>query len=247
MTLQNEVAIVTGAGSGIGRATALRLAADGAHVVAADIAKAQATVDEIAAAGGSAIAFELDVTDSAGWSALVSAATEAFGAPTRLANIAGIVSPGPDTPLEQTEEAWARILDVNLKSAWLGMRAVLPGMLAARAGSIVNIASEAAVIGIPGLLAYSATKTGVVGITRSAAIEHAGDGITINAVAPGFIKTPIQDGLTQEAIDAMVAGIPSRRIGQPSDIAGAIAFLFGADATYITGQVLAVDGGWGIS
>jgi len=136
---------------------------------------------------------------------------------------------------------------VNLKSAWLGMRAVLPGMIERRSGSIVNIASEAALIGIPGLLAYSATKTGIVGITRSSAIEHASDGITINAVAPGFIRTPIQDGLTQEAIDAMVAGIPAGRIGRPDDIAGTMAFLFSPDAAYITGQVVAVDGGWGVS
>ena len=247
MRLEGKVAMVTGAGSGIGRATAERVAAEGASVLCADLANAAATAEGIAAAGGTAAGFEMDVREAGAWGEAVAKATQDFGSLHLLANIAGVVSTGTDTVLEQTEEEWARILDVNVRGTWLGMKAALPTMLDQGEGRIVNIASEAALIGIPGLAAYSASKGAITGLTRQAAIEYVKQGVTVNAIAPGFIRTAIQDGIEQSLLDDMAAGIPIGRFGKPEDIAASIAHLFSDDGAYITGQVLAVDGGWGVA
>lgn len=246
MKLKDKVAIVTGAASGIGRATAQRVAAEGASVLCADISDPAATAQQIQSSGGSAQAFQLDVRDPAAWDEAVKAAQGSFGEVDLLANVAGVVATGVDTATDQSLDDWDRVLSINLKGTWLGMRAVLRGMLD-RGGAIVNIASEAAIIGIPGLLAYTASKGGVAAMTRQVAIEYVKRGVTVNAIAPGFIRTPIQDGIDQPLLDDMAAGIPIGYFGKPEDIAATIAHLFSADGAYITGQVIAVDGGWGVS
>lgn len=247
MKLKDKVAIVTGAGSGIGRATAMRVAAEGAAVLCADLANAGQTAAEIDEAGGTASALEMDVSDASSWDEAVSAAEQRHGAVELLANIAGVVADGVDTAVEQTESGWDRVVNINLKGTWLGMRAVLPTMIDGGSGRIVNIASEAAILGIPGLLAYTASKGGVAALTRQVAIEYVKQGITVNAIAPGFIRTPIQDGIDQQLLDDMAAGIPIGYFGKPEDIAGTVAHLFSPDGGYIAGQLIAVDGGWGVA
>jgi NAD(P)-dependent dehydrogenase (short-subunit alcohol dehydrogenase family) len=243
------VAIVTGAGSGIGEAIAIRLAEEGAGVVCADVAKASATAKQIADAGGQAVDITMDVRDSSGWDAAVSLARERYGTVDLLANVAGVltgVATGVDTALSQTEEEWQRIIDINLKGYWLGMRAVLPGMLELGRGRIVNISSVLGIIGTPEVMAYSASKGGIAAMTRAVAVDHAKMGITVNAVAPGHTKTPIQDGLDfgEADLQAMIERIPAGRIGYPPGVAAMVAFLMSDEAGYITGQEIAVDGGW---
>ncbi|MDO8212598.1 SDR family NAD(P)-dependent oxidoreductase [Conexibacter sp. CPCC 206217] len=244
MKLSGKIAIVTGAGSGIGRATAQRCAAEGAQVLCCDVANADATASGI---GDAAAAYAMDVREPAAWEGAVAEAKQRFGDVDLLANIAGVVAKGDDTALGQDLEDWERIISINLKGPWLGMRAVLPTMLQRGSGVIVNIASEAAIIGIPGLLAYTASKGGIAALTRQVAIEYVRQGVTVNAIAPGFIRTAIQDGIEQSLLDDMAAGIPIGRFGAPEDIAASIAHLFSADGQYITGQVIAVDGGWGVA
>lgn len=247
MKLEGRSAIVTGAGSGIGKATAERAATEGAAVLCADISGAEATAEAIASAGGTAAAIEMDVRDADAWEEAVSRAKEELGALHLLANIAGVVSAGTDSVIEQTEAEWERIVGINLRGSWLGMKAVLPTMLEQEQGRIVNIASEAALIGIPGLAAYTASKGAIAALTRQAAIEYVKQGVTVNAIAPGFIRTAIQDTIEQSLLDEMAAGIPIGHFGKPADIAASIAHLFSDDGAYITGQVIAVDGGWGVS
>jgi NAD(P)-dependent dehydrogenase (short-subunit alcohol dehydrogenase family) len=246
MRLAGKIALVTGAGSGIGRATAQRLAHDGAHVFCVDVAKADVVAAEIATAGGSATPAVLDVVDAAGWAALIATVRDQAGGVDFLANVAGVVSRGPDTVLEQTEEEWDRVVNIDLKGTWLGMRAVLPSMIERGGGRIVNIASMAAVLGIRNLAAYTSAKGGVAALTRQVAIEHVEQNITVNAIAPGFIRTPIVDGLPEEMLKEMAGGIPMKRLGAPSDIAAMIAHLCSDDGSYITGQLIAIDGGWSI-
>ena len=247
MRLEGKVAIVTGAGSGIGRASAMRLAREGAAVLCVDVMSAAATADEIRAAGGAVAEIEMDVRDPSAWADAVARAESTFGPVDCLANIAGVVSTGTDTVLEQTEEEWARILDVNLRGSWLGMRAVLPSMLTCEDGRIVNIASEAALIGMPGLAAYSATKGAIQALTRQAAIEYVKKGVTVNAIAPGYIRTPIQDGIDPDLLAEQAAALPPGYLGKPDDVAGSVAYLCSGDASYVTGQTLAIDGGWCVS
>jgi NAD(P)-dependent dehydrogenase (short-subunit alcohol dehydrogenase family) len=247
MKLSGKVAVVTGAASGIGRATARRAAAEGAAVVCADIADPGETVSQIAGEGGRAAVVEHDVRRAESWARLVDRARSELGPIDLLANVAGIVASGTDTAIDQDEAEWDRVLETNLKGTWLGMRSVLPGMVERGRGAIVNIASEAALIGIPGLLSYTASKGGVAGLTRQVAIEYVKQGVTVNAIAPGFIRTAIQDGMDQALLDDMAAGIPIGRFGAPEDIAASVVHLFSADGAYITGQVLAVDGGWGVA
>jgi NAD(P)-dependent dehydrogenase (short-subunit alcohol dehydrogenase family) len=244
MKLNGKVALVTGAGSGIGRATARRVAAEGAAVLCVDLALADATAATIEADGGRSAAVTMDVRDAAAWAAAVAEVVERYGPLDLLANVAGVVSTGPDTVVDQSEDGWDRIVAINLRGSWLGMRAVLPGMLDRARGRIVNIASEAALIGMPGLAAYSATKGAIAALTRQAAIEYVAAGVTVNAIAPGYIRTPIQDGIDPALLAEQAAALPTGYWGQPEDIAASIAHLFSDDASYITGQVLAVDGGW---
>jgi NAD(P)-dependent dehydrogenase (short-subunit alcohol dehydrogenase family) len=243
--LQGKTAILTGAASGQGRATAILAAQEGANVVCVDITDPQPTVDEITAAGGVALCRKHDVRDATAWVETVELAREEFGGVYLLGNIAGVVSKA-DSAHELTEEEWQRVIDINLKGVWLGTRAVLPTMIDRHEGRIVNVASLAATVGLTGLAAYSASKAGVVGLTRQTAVEYGPSGIRVNAITPGVIDTPMNYDNPPEMTAAFLANTPCGRAGEAEEIAGAIIFLASKEADFITGQVLGVDGGWSV-
>ncbi|MBD2039353.1 3-oxoacyl-[acyl-carrier-protein] reductase [Microcoleus sp. FACHB-672] len=240
--LRDQVAIVTGASRGIGRAIALALAAEGAKIAvnyASSSAAAEEIVGAIEAAGGSAMALQADVSKTDGVEALINGTLEKWGRVDILVNNAGITR---DTLLLRMKlEDWQAVIDLNLTGVFLCTRAVSKIMLKQRAGRIINIASVAGQMGNPGQANYSAAKAGVIGFTKTVAKELASRGITVNAVAPGFITTDMTDGLKSEEI---LKFIPLGRYGQPEEVAGLVRFL-AADsaAAYITGQVINVDGG----
>ena len=242
-TLAGQVAVVTGASRGIGRATAIALAAVGAQVVvnyARSSTAAAEVVAEITAAGGSAIALQGDVSDPAQVDALIQATLDQWGRIDVLVNNAGITR---DTLLLRMKlEDWQAVINLNLTGVFLCTKAVSKLMLKQRQGRIINIASVAGLMGNPGQANYSAAKAGVVGFTKTVAKELAPRGVTVNAVAPGFIQTDMTENLPNT--EAILQMIPLGRYGQPEEIAGVIRFL-AADpaAAYITGQVLTVDGG----
>jgi 3-oxoacyl-[acyl-carrier protein] reductase len=240
--LEGKVAIVTGASRGIGKATALALAAEGAAVVvnyASSSGAADAVVAAITGGGGQAIALKADVSQEAEVEAMFAATIEKFGRVDVLVNNAGITR---DTLLLRMKlEDWQAVIDLNLTGVFLCTRAASKIMLKQKSGRIINITSVAGQMGNPGQANYSAAKAGVIGFTRTVARELASRGITVNAVAPGFIATDMTNDLNAEPILAM---IPLNRYGQPEDIAGMIQFLAAAPAAgYITGQVFNVDGG----
>lgn len=240
--LRDQVAIVTGASRGIGRAIALALAAEGAKIAvnyASSSASAEEIVGAIEAAGGSAMALQADVSKTDGVEALINGTLEKWGRVDILVNNAGITR---DTLLLRMKlEDWQAVIDLNLTGVFLCTRAVSKIMLKQRAGRIINIASVAGQMGNPGQANYSAAKAGVIGFTKTVAKELASRGITVNAVAPGFITTDMTDGLKS---DEILKFIPLGRYGQPEEVAGLVRFL-AADsaAAYITGQVINVDGG----
>ncbi|APD47454.1 3-oxoacyl-[acyl-carrier-protein] reductase [Synechococcus sp. CS-602] len=240
--LQGQTALVTGASRGIGRAIALALAADGAEVVvnyANSASAAEAVVAEIEAAGGRAHALQADVSEEGQVDGLIQAVLERCGRLDVLVNNAGITRDG--LLLRMKTADWKAVIDLNLTGVFLCTRAASRSMLKARRGRIINITSVVGLTGNAGQTNYSAAKAGVVGFTRSTAAEFASRGITVNAVAPGFIATEMTQDLNVEPI---LKAIPLGRLGQPEDVAGAVRFL-AADpaAAYITGQVLQVDGG----
>lgn len=241
-TLNGKVAIVTGASRGIGRATAIALAAEGAKVVvnyASSSSAADQVVAEIQALGSDAIAQAADVSKADQVDALVSATMEKWGQIDILVNNAGITR---DTLLLRMKpEEWQAVIDLNLTGVFLCTRAVSKIMLKQRSGRIINITSVAGLMGNPGQANYSAAKAGVIGFTKTVAKELASRGITVNAVAPGFIETDMTADLKS---DDILKFIPLNRYGKPEEIAGMIRFL-AADpaAAYITGQVMNVDGG----
>lgn len=240
--LQGKVALVTGASRGIGRATALALASEGAAVVVnyASLSSAAAdVVAEIEAIGASAIAFKANVANSDEVDQLIAATMEKFGRIDVLVNNAGITR---DTLLLRMKlEDWQSVIDLNLTGVFLCTRAVSKIMLKQKSGRIVNITSVAGQMGNAGQSNYSASKAGVIGFTKTVARELAPRAITVNAVAPGFIATDMTDGLKADAILQM---IPLARYGQPEEVAGMIQFLASSPAAaYITGQVFNVDGG----
>jgi NAD(P)-dependent dehydrogenase (short-subunit alcohol dehydrogenase family) len=239
------LAIVTGAASGIGLATAQRLAKDGASVALFDIDPAglAMTRRSIEAEGGSAADFEVDVSDREAVAKAVEAATTRFGPPRVLVNCAGIVIRKP--LLETTAQDWGRILGVNLMGCVNTLQEVIPLMSAAGGGSIIQIASTAAHLGGHGYTSYTATKGAVVAMSRQLAGELADDNIRINSLSPGAVVTSINREAfgDPEVKDAMAGAIPMKRIGDPGEIANAVAFLAGPDSTYITGADLRVDGG----
>ena len=248
MSLSNRVAIVTGSGRGIGRAIALRLAEIGANVVVNDIGDAEpveAVVREIKAMGRQALPILADVSSASDVDRLVAAATSAYGRIDILVNNAGIAR--DQLLLRMTEEDWDRVLAVDLKSVFLCTRAVLRHMVKQRWGRIISIASIVGIVGNPGQANYASAKAGIIGFTRTIAKEVASRGITVNAIAPGFIDTEMTQRLKEEWKEELKKRIPLGYFGSPRDVAEAVAFLAGEEAGYITGHVLAVDGGMAIS
>jgi 2-hydroxycyclohexanecarboxyl-CoA dehydrogenase len=242
--LQGRVALVTGAGRGMGRAIAERLAAEGARVAVTDVDRATAE-DTAAALGPAATAVHLDVTNPASVAAAVEKVAGVLGPVDVLVNNAGWDHMAPF--LETDPELWDRIIDINLKGTFNCARAVLPGMVERRSGRVVNISSDAGRVGSTGEAVYSAAKAGVVGFTKTLAREMARFRITVNVVCPGPTDTPLLDDLlgqgNERLIDALRRAIPLGRLGQPADVAAAVAFLASDDASYVTGVALPIDGG----
>jgi 3-oxoacyl-[acyl-carrier protein] reductase len=242
--LEGRVSLVTGASRGIGRAIAKALAREGAHVVlgARDAAKLREAVGEITAAGGRAEALALDVAERASVEAGVAHVLAAHGRIDHLVNNAGVTR--DNLLLRMKDEEWQQVLATNLTGVFLCTQAVLKPMLKQRAGRIVSIASVVGLVGNAGQANYAASKAGIVGFTKSVAREVASRGITANAVAPGFIETDMTAAMTGKAREAVLGAIPMGRVGSPGDVAGAVLFLVSDAAAYVTGQVLAVDGGF---
>jgi len=241
--LEGRISLVTGASRGIGRAIAQAFAAEGAFVVLAarDAAKLAEAVGEIQAKGGKAEALALDVADRASVEAGVAQVVAAHGRVDHLVNNAGVTR--DNLLLRMKDEEWRQVLDTNLTGAFLCTQAVLKPMLKQRSGRIVTITSVVGLGGNAGQANYAASKAGVIGFTKSVAREVASRGITANAIAPGFIETDMTRAIAGGAQEEWAAKIPLRRLGTPEDVASAVAFLASDEAAYITGQVIAVNGG----
>jgi NAD(P)-dependent dehydrogenase (short-subunit alcohol dehydrogenase family) len=246
MMLAGKVALVTGGASGIGRATALRMAEEGARVLVADLdgAGAGATAGVIAQRGGEARGVAADVTDEAEVAAMVRAALDAWGRLDCAFNNAG-VAPAEAQPLaEIAPDEWARVLHVNLTGVFLCLRQEIPAIAAGGGGAIVNTASIAGRVGLPRAGAYVAAKHGVIGLTRTAALDHAAQGIRVNAICPGYVETPLAARGIERRREAILARVPLGRIGTVEEIADAVTWLCSDQARFITGEALTADGGY---
>ncbi len=243
MLLTDKVAVVTGASRGIGRCTALALAAQGAAVVVAarSLQPLQELVAEIEAKGGKALAVTADAALTADADKLIAAAVECFGKVDILVNNAGITRDG--LLLRMKDADWDAVLDTNLKGAFVLSRAAAKLMSKQRSGRIINISSVVGEMGNPGQANYCASKAGLIGLTKSVARELARRGVTVNAITPGFIETDMTNELSETARQELAAQIPLGRLGQAEDIAQAVVYLASEHAGYITGQVLGVNGG----
>lgn len=245
--VEGKIALVTGGGSGIGRATALVFAREGAKVVVADIVVpgGEETVQLIKQAGGEALFVKADVAQAAEVEALVRKAVDTYGRLDCAHNNAGIEGATGRTA-DYTEEEWDRVIAINLKGVWLCMKYEIPQMLKQGGGAIVNTASDAGLLGVPQMPAYVASKHGVVGLTKTAALEYAKSGIRVNAVCPGVIHTPMVERITGQRpgrAERMTAAEPVGRMGKPEEIAEAVVWLCSEAASFVTGVPMPVDGG----
>jgi 3-oxoacyl-[acyl-carrier protein] reductase len=244
MLLDGKVALVTGASRGIGRAIAIRLASEGAKVAinyAGNTAKAEEVKAEIEKNGGEAILVQADISSTEAVDAMVEKVVEAFGQIDILVNNAGITRDG--LLMRMKEEDFDAVINTNLKGVFYCTKAVSKLMMKKRSGRIINMASVVGLMGNAGQANYAAAKAGVIGFSKSAAKELAARGINVNVVAPGFIATDMTAAMTDKAKEATLAGIPLKRMGQPEDVANAVLFLASDYASYITGQIVNVDGG----
>jgi NAD(P)-dependent dehydrogenase (short-subunit alcohol dehydrogenase family) len=246
--VENKVALVTGAGSGIGRATAMTFANEGAKVVVADVSAegGNETVKLIREAGGEAIFVQADVSKTSEVKALLEKVVETFGRLDCAHNNAGIGGAVAFTS-EYAEEDWDRVIDVNLKGIWLCMKAEITQMLKQGGGAIVNTSSVFGMIGAPNYSAYSASKLGVSGLSKTGALEYAQEGIRINAICPGVIRTPMIEGLINvyPQLEAqLIAQEPIGRMGRPEEVAEAVVWLCSDRASFVTGIDMDVDGGY---
>lgn len=243
MRLNEKVAIITGAGSGIGKQTAQIFSKEGAAVVCADMKGAEETAVKIKESGGKAFAVTIDVASSNDWQALLNKSLQEYGQVDILCNIAGISESVNIVDLK--EEDFDRMINVNLKGVFLGMKTVLPEMVKNGKGKIINIASLAAHVGLEGLPSYSASKGGVLSMSRQVAMDYADKNIQINVVSPGIIETPILANNSPEMTKAFTEATPAKRLGKPEDIGNMLLFLASNESDFITGQAIKVDGGWG--
>ncbi|NJD02723.1 MAG: 3-oxoacyl-[acyl-carrier-protein] reductase [Ruminiclostridium sp.] len=244
MQLKGKTAVVTGSGRGLGKAIALKLAQLGANIVLNDIAASDTidvTAEEFKAAGYNVAVTKGDVRNSDDVKAMVSAAVETFGSLDILVNNAGVTKDKPMAMM--SEEDWDLVLDINLKGAFFCTKLAAKQMIKQRSGRIVNIASVAGRYGNPGQANYSASKAGLIGLTKTTAKEFASRGVTCNAVAPGFIQSKMTDALPEEVRKKYLDYIPLGRFGTPDDVANVVAFLASDESGYVTGQVIDIDGG----
>lgn len=242
--LNGKVAIITGAGSGIGRATALLFAREGAKVVIADIddVGGKETLKMIKDGGGEAIFVHADVSNAEDVKNMVKTAVDKYGGLHIIFNNAGIGGEMKDTA-NYPEEVFDKVIEVNLKGVWLGIKYAVPEILKSGGGSIINTASAGGLVGFPGVSAYCASKAGVVALTKVAALEYAKLNIRVNCIAPAVIKTPLSDKLTPEMAEAQIQLVPMGRMGKPEEVAKVALFLASDDSSFVTGHVLSVDGG----
>ncbi len=245
--LEGKVAIISGGASGIGAAHVRVFAREGAKVIAGDLQEdlGEQVCAEVRASGGEASFVRLDVTDAASWQHAVDQAVERYGALTTLVNNAGIFHAGGVET--ETEEGWEKMIAVNQTGVFLGMRIAMPELKRSGNASIVNISSLYGLIGSPGNIAYHATKGAVRIMSKSAALEYVKEGVRVNSVHPGQIKTPILANLTPEQDAAIKAAIPMGKVGEPEDIAHGSLYLCSDEAKYVTGIELPVDAGWSAS
>jgi len=239
-----KVALITGAARGMGAGHARALAREGARVAIADIATeaGELLADELGSADGRASYHDHDVTDADAWLQLVASVESTHGPIDVLVNNAGVQV--RSAGIEADDAEWEKVTAVNQRGVFLGMRAVIPGMVRKGGGSIINVASVAALVGMPGSIPYQASKAAVLGLTRGAAVTYGPDNVRVNAICPGLVVTGMTESASSAAVEAMKAQIPLRRDGRPDEISGAVVFLASDDSSYITGVVLPIDGGF---
>ena len=244
MLLENQIVLVTGGSRGIGKAAALACAREGAHIIinyAGNVKAAEETVKEISDLGQKCLAVQADISKLADVERLIEEATAEFGKIDILVKNAGITRDG--LLMRMKEEDWDAVIETNLKGIFLCTKAVIRGMMKQRSGRIINMTSVVGVMGNAGQANYAAAKAGVIGFTKSTAKELASRGITVNAIAPGFIHSDMTSVLPENVKEEMVKAIPIGRMGEAEEVADAVVFLASNSARYITGQVIHVDGG----